>query len=146
MSTKAFELLEKDHEKVKAIIEELLDTSRRAKVKRTDMLQELKKELQEHEEIEESYVYPVLEGKKLTHELAMEAYEEHHTVDVLLDELESVEFNDERWKAKLMVLKENLFHHIKEEEENLFVKAEKVLSEEELNTIQDNVAESKQSA
>lgn len=138
-----FKLLEQDHDKVKQIIADLLDTTSAAKVKRRDLLKTLKTELKSHEKIEEDIVYPALEEKNITKDLTLEAYEEHHNVDVILDELESLEFNDESWKAKLKVLESSLFHHIKEEEGELFVKAEKALTKDELNSVEKEITEAK---
>ena len=50
----------------------------------------------------------------------LEAYEEHDVVDTILAELERTPVDDETWKAKLTVMRENLLHHIEEEEEEMF--------------------------
>lgn len=143
MEKKAFALLIKDHEKVKGIIEELMASSASAKRRRQELLHTLKEELQFHEKLEEDVVYPVLEHKKATHDLALEAYQEHHVVDVLLEELDGMEFKDEAWKAKLTVLQENLLHHIDEEEQELFPKAQKNLSQNQLDQIERKIADAK---
>ena len=39
------------------------------------------------------------------------------------------------WTAKFTVLKENIEHHVEEEEDEMFKKARKVLSEEEIETL-----------
>ncbi|MCC2626280.1 MAG: hemerythrin [Burkholderiales bacterium] len=142
---KAFGSLIKDHKKVKSIIEELLSTQANASVKRRDLLLQLKEELKLHEEIEENVVYPIFEEKKQIKDLTLEAYEEHHIVDVLLEEVENTETNDETWKAKLTVLKENLWHHIEEEEKRLFPEAAKILKQRELDSIQRDVTQIKES-
>jgi iron-sulfur cluster repair protein YtfE (RIC family) len=49
----------------------------------------------------------------------------------------------EAWKAKLTVLQENLEHHIAEEEQGLFPKAEKTLSAKQLEHIEKELAEAK---
>ncbi len=41
-------------------------------------------------------------------------------VDTILGELEQTPVDDETWKAKLTVMRENLLHHIEEEEEEMF--------------------------
>ncbi|MBP9742086.1 MAG: hemerythrin domain-containing protein [Burkholderiales bacterium] len=134
-----FELLIKDHEKVKQIIETLLSTTANAKKKRQELLLNLKEELQLHEEIEESAVYPVFKEKKDIKNLTLEAYEEHHVVDILLAELENLDFQDEAWKAKLTVLQENLFHHISEEEKEVFPLASQVLKQDELEKMESDI-------
>ena len=143
MQTATFALLVKDHERVKSILEELLDTPVSAANRRRDRLNTLKQELQVHEDLEERLVYPSLESRKPTHGLTLEAYQEHHVVDLLLDELESLDFQDEDWKAKLKVLQENLLHHVREEEDELFPKAEKVLSRDQLQRIERQLDQAK---
>ena len=140
---KFFEPLIKDHKKVKQIIEDLLLTTAQAKKKRQELLTKLKEELQLHEKIEETVVYPVFKEKKDMKAHTLEAYQEHHVVDVLLAELESLDFKDEAWKAKLTVLQENLLHHIAEEEKAIFPQAEKILKPQELEEIKQNIEQMK---
>ena len=138
-----FASLVEDHKKVKGIIEQLLATSATAKKTRQDLLGTLKKELESHETLEEKLLYPALKQQKPTHDMALEAYQEHHVVDVLLEELDGMEFKDEAWKAKLTVLQENLLHHIDEEEQELFPKAQKNLSQNQLDQIERKIADAK---
>lgn len=133
--TEVLNLLKKDHQKVKALLEELEATTTRATVKRKELLQTLKQELELHEEVEEKLFYPELKKEKDAKSLILEAYEEHHVVDVILAELESTEVDEESWIAKLTVLKENLLHHIKEEETEIFPKARKDLGATKLEEI-----------
>src|SRR3712207_4139527 len=46
--------------------------------------------------------------------------EEHHVVKWLLSELEGMAPDAERFEAKVTVLMENVRHHVKEEESDLF--------------------------
>ncbi len=62
----------------------------------------------------------------------LEAYEEHHVVDMVMAEIANVPFEDETWGAKLTVVKENLEHHIEEEEGEMFKQARDVFSKDEL--------------
>jgi len=52
-------------------------------------------------------------------------------VKELLKELASTPKDTEEWTAKLTVLKENVEHHVEEEEGEMFKKARKVLTDEE---------------
>jgi hypothetical protein len=53
-----------------------------------------------------------------------EALEEHHVVHGLLGELKKMKPGDDRFDAKFTVLAENVRHHMKEEESEMFLKAE----------------------
>ncbi|MDF2529951.1 MAG: hemerythrin [Gammaproteobacteria bacterium] len=130
----ATKLLTKDHRKVQKILDDLVETSARSSAKRRELLQVLKQELQIHEKVEEKLFYPRL----------IEAYEEHHLVDKLLAELEKTDIKDEHWKAKITVLRENLVHHIKEEENEIFPKAHQKLGEKALNEMGEKIQAMKQ--
>ena len=55
--------------------------------------------------------------------------------DLIANELLEVATNDEAWGAKFRVLKENIEHHIKEEEGNMFRLARGIFSREELRLL-----------
>ena len=81
-----------------------------------------------HAHIEETIFYPALEREKETREITLEAYEEHRVVKDLLSQLDAASSADEEWEARLTVLKENVEHHVEEEEGELFDKANDVLT------------------
>ena len=85
-----------------------------------------------HEAIEEEIFYPALKEHPKAKDLVLEAYEEHNVVDMVMKEIEGVAYDDETWGAKLTVMKENVEHHIEEEEDEMFKQARQVFSEEEL--------------
>ena len=127
----AFTLLKADHKKVAGILEKIDSTTERGVKTREDLFTQLKSELDLHAHIEETILYPVLEKADETHDITLEAFEEHRLVKQLLGELESMDKGDEQWTARFTVLKENIEHHVEEEEGEMFKKARKVLSEEE---------------
>ena len=131
----AFELLKKDHEKVSGIFEKLDATTERGVKTREELFTQLKQELDVHTRIEEEIFYPVLKEAKETEDLTLEAYEEHNVVKQLLVELEALPKDDETWGAKLTVLKENVEHHVEEEEGELFDGAREVLSREQIEEL-----------
>jgi hemerythrin superfamily protein len=127
----AFTLLKTDHKKVAGILEKLDSTTERGVKTREELFTQLKTELDVHARIEETIFYPTLEEAKETRDITLEAYEEHRLVKQLLAELESMGKDSEEWTAKFTVLKENIEHHVEEEEGEMFPKARKVLSEDE---------------
>jgi len=131
----AFELLKKDHEKVSGIFEKLEPTTERGVKTREELFAQLKQELEIHTKIEEQILYPVLKDAEETHDITLEAFEEHNVVKTLLAELEALPKDDETWEAKLTVLKENVEHHVEEEEGDMFKKARKVLSSEQIENL-----------
>jgi len=131
----AFALLKADHKKVARILEKLDSTTERGIKTRGELFTQLKTELDVHARIEETIFYPALEKADETREITLEAFEEHRLVKQLLAELESLGKDEEQWTAKFTVLKENVEHHVKEEEGEVFTKARKVLSEEDAETL-----------
>jgi len=128
----AMSLLKDDHQKVKKMLSELESTTERGVKTREELFTKVKQELVVHEAIEEEIFYPALKNHPKTKEIALEAYEEHHVVDMVMAELEGVAYNDEQWGAKFKVMKENLEHHIEEEEGEMFKQAKEVFDEDEL--------------
>jgi hypothetical protein len=131
----AVQLLEQDHDRVKKLLSDLEDTTERAEKTRTEGFATLKQELQVHETIEEEIFYPALKEHPKTKDLALEAYEEHHVVDMVMAEIQGIEPSDETWMAKFSVMKENLEHHIEEEEGEMFKQAKQVFDNEELEAL-----------
>ncbi len=128
----AITLLKQDHELVKKMLAEGEKTTERADKTRTELFARLKGELEIHERIEEEVLYPALRDNPKSEEIAYEAYEEHHVVDRILEELEMTPTDSPEWLAKFTVAKENLEHHIEEEEGELFPKARQILSDAQL--------------
>lgn len=131
----AFTLLKSDHEKVAVILDKIEGTTERALKTREELFTQLKTELDIHAEIEEKIFYPVLKKAEESRDITLEAFEEHRLVKQLLGELEAEAKDDEKWTAKFTVLKENIEHHVEEEEGEMFKKARKVLSEEEIEEL-----------
>lgn len=129
----AFALLKSDHEKVSGIFEQLEGTTERATKTREQLFTKLKQELDVHAHIEETIFYPALKKEAETREITLEGFEEHHVMKILLKELESLGVDTEQWTAKLKVLKENVEHHVEEEEGEMFKSAREVFSQEQLD-------------
>lgn len=126
------ESLKDDHRKVKAMFEQLADTTPRAHKTRTEVLAKLEADLLVHMQFEEQVFYPELKtsGDAEARELTNEAYAEHEAATATLAKLKQQPTEDEMWKAWLSVLKESVTHHIEEEEEDLFDHAKKAIKPE----------------
>jgi hemerythrin-like domain-containing protein len=84
-----------------------------------------------HARIEEQYFYPAVTAKK-TEDMVLEAFVEHNSIKRLLADLLESDAEDPKFEAQMKVLKEQVEHHVEEEEEQLFPAAKKVLSKDEL--------------
>ena len=139
----AFTLLKADHKKVAGILEKIDSTTERGVKTREELFTQLKTELDAHARVEETIFYPELEKADETHDITLEAFEEHRLVKQLLAELETMDKSDEQWTARFSVLKENVEHHVEEEEGEMFPKARKALSNEQAEILGTQMEEAK---
>jgi hypothetical protein len=130
-----FVLLETDHRRFEELFKQGEQTTARAVKQRTQLLKELTERLNLHELIEEKVLYPALRSFAETREIVLEGFEEHHVADVVVNELHAVAKDDERWAAKFKVLKENIEHHIQEEEGKMFPVARTLLTREQQDAL-----------
>lgn len=127
--TDALELLKEQHREVKQLFsqfEEAEDDGVALEVART-----ICQKLTVHATIEEEIFYPAVREKKALEDMVLEALEEHLSVKRLIGDIEEAQAGDETLDAKLSVLEEQVTHHVKEEETELFPRAKKELSKEE---------------
>lgn len=137
------DLLRADHRRVEKILAQLDDTSEDDVERRRELFREFTDEMQAHEIIEEEILYPALQNHSKAREVVLEGYEEHHVVDTIMSELDDVPFDDEIWAAKFSVMKENIEHHIEEEEDEMFEQAAEIFDEDELESLGERMAERK---
>ena len=142
----AITLLKADHDKVKKILADGEATTERAEKTRTELFATLKEEMMVHERIEEEIFYPALKAHPKAKEIVLEGYEEHHVVDEIMGELETTDVTDETWAAKFKVMKENIEHHIEEEEGDMFKQARSIFDADELEQLGARMMELKQLA
>jgi hemerythrin-like domain-containing protein len=138
----AFELLKNDHAKVSSLFDRIEPATDAPT--RQQLFTQLKQELDVHAHIEETILYPALKAAAETRDITEEAYEEHQEVKDLLAELEATPPDSEEWSDMIMELRENVEHHVEEEEGEMFTKAREVLSEQQLNEIGARMSAEKQ--
>jgi len=142
----AIKLLKADHDKVKKLLAELESTTDRGVKTRQELFATIKGELTIHEIIEEEIFYPELKSHPKAKEIVLEGYEEHAVVDTLMGELEQLSVEDETWGPRAKVMKENIEHHIEEEEGEMFQKARHVFDADELEDLGARMERRKQTA
>jgi hemerythrin superfamily protein len=135
----AIQLLKDDHKKVEKIFSDL-------ESKRDDrraLFPELDRELTIHAEIEEKVFYPAARVAAPTRDLVLESIEEHKQIKMVLADLEKTDMRTAEWAADLKVLKEDVMHHVGEEENDLFPKVKAILSKEQLEDLGSRMEELK---
>jgi hemerythrin superfamily protein len=99
-----------------------------------EIFNQIRAALTVHATIEEEIFYPAVKkarSENVKHEVH-EAYEEHKQIKSLLGEIARITSSDETYDMKIKVLKENVEHHVKEEEGELFPEAKEFLGEKRL--------------
>lgn len=131
----AITLLEHDHRRLEDLLKQGEQTTEAAVKGRRELLQTITAELGVHELIEEKLLYPALKKYPEARDIVLEGLEEHHVADLILEELHQASVSEEQWGAKFKVLKENIEHHIEEEEGEMFRTARGVMSRDELQAL-----------
>jgi hypothetical protein len=118
----AIALLKQDHREVEEFFEEyeeLEDDNAKAVLAEKICLA-----LKVHTRIEEEIFYPAARKATGDNDLLDEALVEHAGAKHLIGEIEAMEVSDDLYDAKITVLGEQIKHHVKEEEEELFPEIE----------------------
>lgn len=122
--------IKEDHDKARELMSQIADTTARAKKTRHDLFEDFKIDLWSHHKVEEATFYDLLTQKGDAAE-SYEAKNEHHMVNSMLEELDTMPKDNEQWGQKFGAMKELIEHHMEEEEEEFFTLARKEFSEEE---------------
>ena len=122
----AVAMLTADHEKVHALFEEFSeikdDGGRQDKAA---IVEQICNELTIHATLEEEVFYPAVRKAIDDADLMDEALVEHASAKELIAQLESMDPKDDLYDAKVTVLREQIDHHVEEEEGNMFIKVKK---------------------
>lgn len=144
----ATKLLIEDHKKVRKALAELVETSEGEADKRDELLGEIALDLEVHTQIEEEIFYPAFRQAGESDEndkLYFESLEEHRAVgELVLPDLQNTPTSSEKFGGRAKVLKDLVDHHAEEEEDEMFKRARKVFSKEELEQLGEQLANRKE--
>lgn len=121
--TDATHILTQDHRTVEDLFAKYESAS--GKDRKAKIAQDICRELKIHAQIEEEIFYPALKGK-IDDDLLKEAYVEHDGAKLLINEIAAGGPDEEFYDAKVTALKEEIEHHVEEEEkerDNMFQQA-----------------------
>lgn len=125
-----FEELHAEHEEVAGLIATLEEKGRDEETFET-----LRTQLTAHSKAEEQVFYKRLETEDSVRDTVLEGYEEHKVVVKLLADMAQTTEDEEKFAAKVSVLKESVEHHVQEEEGTLFEGARPLLAEGEAESL-----------
>jgi hypothetical protein len=122
----AIELLTNDHEEVKAKFAQFEELGPRAFAAKKKLADQICEALTIHALVEEEIFYPaVREQVKKGEDLINEAVVEHASAKELIAQIQGMSADEELFDAKILVLSEQIEHHVKEEEGEMFPQARK---------------------
>ncbi|MEV7560429.1 hemerythrin domain-containing protein [Streptomyces sp. NPDC089795] len=143
----AIVLLREDHKTVEKLFKRFEKTSDDDTAERRRIADEVIEELTVHAWIEEKFFYPAArEAAPDTKDHVLESIEEHHTVVWMLSEIKDMDPADERFKAKMSVLMEQVRHHVEEEEQDWFPDVRKAMGRNRLTELGDEMEAGKERA
>lgn len=129
-TTDVLELLSSQHDEVDDLIAQIEDSD--DSDEKEELFRQLADKLAAHATIEEKIFYPSVMQDD-THDQLLESAEEHLQMKRLIADMLALDADDEHFDAKLSVLKEEVRHHARDEEEGkLFPKVRKEFSKDEL--------------
>jgi hemerythrin-like domain-containing protein len=133
MSTDAIVMLREDHKEIRRVFRDFERSKDSTANTQKRLVDKMMKLLREHTYVENEVMYPRV--RELVPDLEddiLESYEEHHVADLLIKELAALRAEDERFRAKAMVLIENVRHHMEEEENEWFPQVRSALGRNQL--------------
>lgn len=123
-----FGQLVEDHDRHRALLAMIADSAAGSK-DRTRLFKELNRELKAHAAAEEQALWSsVLRNPKTTDD-GRHAVAEHKQIDDMLADLAARDMGKKGWLKRFEALKDQYLHHIREEEQEQFVAAEKTLTD-----------------
>lgn len=131
--TDALSLLKHDHDEVKKLFGQFEKASSEAK--QGQLCSEICTELTIHAQIEEQDFYPEVRRHEDMVDMVLESLEEHRQVKELVEKLKGMQPGNSRMEPDMKVLKEDVEHHVQEEEEEMFPKVKKAISKERLEQL-----------
>jgi hemerythrin superfamily protein len=135
----ALALLKEDHRAVEKLFKEF--ESARGDGRKEKLARRICLELSIHTKIEEEIFYPECDGN-VEEDLLKEAFVEHDAAKLLIAEIEAGNGqSDDFFDAKVQVLSEEIEHHVKEEESELFPQVRK--ADLDLKALGERLAERK---
>lgn len=125
-----YEALKRDHEDVKGLLEELCSL-RDDDEYRYVLIEEIRNHLIPHSRAEESVFYNTLRAVNADKKIVFHGFQEHLEAETLLRALQVMDKMNMSWKATAEKLRDAIFHHVEEEETEIFEEAKMAFTSEE---------------
>lgn len=128
MSETIYDALRESHDLQRSLFRKLLRTKPGTR-ERLDLFTQTRRELEAHEAAEERYLYVPMLMDDMGLWSSRHALHEHHQIDEMVEDLQSIDGNDEAWIDTAKRLSHKVHHHLREEEKKFFQVSGKILSD-----------------
>ncbi|HET6725008.1 MAG TPA: hemerythrin domain-containing protein [Gammaproteobacteria bacterium] len=135
MAKDIYDVLKKVHSEAREILDKLVSSDESDTGMRREKGHKVAIEVIAHHEAESKCFYKRLEKFDEVSDKIAEHQEEHEEANEQLREWMKLEPTDSEWMTKLKNIKQELEHHIEDEENVLFPQAQELLSEEQAEKI-----------
>lgn len=125
-----YEAIENDHEKHRDLLAKLAQTSGDSDERR-NLWRDFYYDVKSHAAAEEETFYSRLMEQPDGQDDARHSVSEHKEMDDLMEELNSMGFDNPGWLTRFKTLKHDYEHHMEEEEEDIFAKARDVIPDDD---------------
>ena len=130
----AIDLLKAQHDEVETLFERYEKLGEDAASEKRQCFVAIADRLSAHTAIEEQFFYPAVKAKQ-TEDILRESLEEHLAAKRIIADLLELQPGDESYDAKMSVLHEQVEHHVKEEEKEMFPKVKKLFARADLDAL-----------
>lgn len=130
MAEDIFARLKQDHDKHRALLDKLAQTSGNSDERR-ELFEEFTLEVKGHASAEEQALYSTMLRKPESTDETRHSVAEHHELEELLNDLAATDISSSAWMDKFKTLDHDYRHHIEEEEDEHFPDFEKLLTAED---------------
>lgn len=133
----ATNLLKKDHLMVNGLIWTLQTTPSGNVNTRRTLFNQIRHQLELHTQVEEEIFYPAIRNLPTSQAQSRveESYREHQTIKDLCNQIAGMDLQSSEFDSKVRDLKSRIDHHVKEEENELFLVAHRYLSNQQLEDL-----------
>lgn len=126
-----YDALSKDHREFERLLDRLLEASKSGDDSWKAILDELRRGVVAHAHAEEAIFYNALREADQAKDLVRHSYGEHAMAETEMRTLGAAKMIDANWTSLVEKLRNDLVHHIQEEESRVFDAARQTFSEEE---------------
>lgn len=130
MTETIYDALRESHETQRTLFRKVL-RSKPGTRDRISLFTELRLELTAHEAAEERFLYVPILMDDMGLSSSRHALHEHHQIDELIEDAQSLDPASEEWLLKLKELSHKVHHHLREEERKFFQVSGKILSDKD---------------